>query len=365
MAVCYSAAWDAKIITSAWWVHHHQVRHRYWADSKFPSLTCLEKCLYFIFLRHCILIVHFPFFFFQVSKTAPTGEYLTTGSFMVRGMGHLKWKFQHFIIHWRKIWVDVWHLNYFSPGKKNFLPPSYLIMGFGFLFKVKYLHQHIWTFSHLQTIKCILVSAQVDEQSVFRHRGERKVKTVEEDMEEVASKTAELLEDGEELIGSRHKMPHLIYCVCVTTTFRCRNRLCRLLQVMTAVMKIRVREEMERRKRRLKRKLKGMMVRIENWTLFLRRTTWRQRMRRRRRGGKKKRTGRKRRWRMKKAKSSVFRIRPSPFLIYSPAGNATTAAPSDKHCHCTLAMDCTSWNCLPLFLGVLRTLVSKRKWPLR
>uniref|UniRef100_A0A7N8Y5L7 Ribosome quality control complex subunit NEMF n=1 Tax=Mastacembelus armatus TaxID=205130 RepID=A0A7N8Y5L7_9TELE len=106
MAVCYSAAWDAKIITSAWWVHHH-----------------------------------------QVSKTAPTGEYLTTGSFMIR-------------------------------GKKNFLPPSYLIMGFGFLFKV-------------------------DEQSVFRHTGERKVKTVEEDMEEVTSRTAELLEEGEELIGSR------------------------------------------------------------------------------------------------------------------------------------------------------------------
>ncbi|KAK5857562.1 hypothetical protein PBY51_010800 [Eleginops maclovinus] len=77
MSVCYSAAWDAKIITSAWWVHHH-----------------------------------------QVSKTAPTGEYLTTGSFMIR-------------------------------GKKNFLPPSYLIMGFGFLFKV-------------------------DEESVSRHRGERK-----------------------------------------------------------------------------------------------------------------------------------------------------------------------------------------------
>ncbi|XP_071353890.1 ribosome quality control complex subunit NEMF [Trachinotus anak] len=104
MAVCYSAAWDAKIITSAWWVHHH-----------------------------------------QVSKTAPTGEYLTTGSFMIR-------------------------------GKKNFLPPSYLIMGFGFVFKV-------------------------DEQSVFRHKGERKVKTIEEDMEEVTSKTAELLEEGEELIG--------------------------------------------------------------------------------------------------------------------------------------------------------------------
>ncbi|KAM4624775.1 ribosome quality control complex subunit NEMF isoform 2-T3 [Polymixia lowei] len=104
MAVCYSAAWDAKVITSAWWVHHH-----------------------------------------QVSKTAPTGEYLTTGSFMIR-------------------------------GKKNFLPPSYLMMGFSFLFKV-------------------------DEQSVFRHRGERKVKTIEEDMEEVTSSTAELLEEGEELTG--------------------------------------------------------------------------------------------------------------------------------------------------------------------
>uniref|UniRef100_A0A8C9VER4 Ribosome quality control complex subunit NEMF n=1 Tax=Scleropages formosus TaxID=113540 RepID=A0A8C9VER4_SCLFO len=104
MAVCYSAAWDAKIITSAWWVHPH-----------------------------------------QVSKTAPTGEYLTTGSFMIR-------------------------------GKKNFLPPSYLMMGFGFLFKV-------------------------DEQCVWRHRGERKVKTLDEDMESVTSSTATLLIEGEELDG--------------------------------------------------------------------------------------------------------------------------------------------------------------------
>ncbi|XP_051578777.1 ribosome quality control complex subunit NEMF-like isoform X1 [Myxocyprinus asiaticus] len=103
MAVCYSAAWDAKVITSAWWVHHN-----------------------------------------QVSKTAPTGEYLTTGSFMIR-------------------------------GKKNFLPPSYLIMGFGFLFKV-------------------------DDQSVFRHRGERKMKTLEEEEQDVISNT-ELLEEEEELIG--------------------------------------------------------------------------------------------------------------------------------------------------------------------
>lgn len=51
----------------------------------------------------------------------------------------------------------------------------------------------------------MLVSVQVDEQSVFRHRGERKVKTIEEDMEEVTSTTAELLEEGEELIGSSTK----------------------------------------------------------------------------------------------------------------------------------------------------------------
>ncbi|CAG8698530.1 10699_t:CDS:2, partial [Scutellospora calospora] len=43
MSVCQSKAWEAKIVTSAYWVH---------AD--------------------------------QVSKTAPTGEYLTTGSFMIR-----------------------------------------------------------------------------------------------------------------------------------------------------------------------------------------------------------------------------------------------------------------------------------------
>uniref|UniRef100_A0A7N8YCY0 Ribosome quality control complex subunit NEMF n=1 Tax=Mastacembelus armatus TaxID=205130 RepID=A0A7N8YCY0_9TELE len=101
MAVCYSAAWDAKIITSAWWVHHH-----------------------------------------QVSKTAPTGEYLTTGSFMIR--------------------------EKFS---------ATFLLDHGFI--------------------CFLF-VQVDEQSVFRHTGERKVKTVEEDMEEVTSRTAELLEEGED-----------------------------------------------------------------------------------------------------------------------------------------------------------------------
>ncbi|KAL8160339.1 hypothetical protein V2J09_001876 [Rumex salicifolius] len=62
--VCQSQAWDSKIVTSAWWVYPH-----------------------------------------QVSKTAPTGEYLTVGSFMIR-------------------------------GKKNFLPPHPLIMGFSLLFRL-------------------------------------------------------------------------------------------------------------------------------------------------------------------------------------------------------------------------------------
>ena len=62
--VCRSSAWDAKMVTSAYWVH--------------PE---------------------------QVSKSAPTGEYLSTGSFMIR-------------------------------GRKNFLPPNSLIMGFGLLFKL-------------------------------------------------------------------------------------------------------------------------------------------------------------------------------------------------------------------------------------
>lgn len=62
----------------------------------------------------------------QVSKTAPTGEYLSTGSFMVR-------------------------------GKKNFLPLSHLILGLSFLFKL-------------------------EEGCVEKHKDERKVVTVEEDV---------------------------------------------------------------------------------------------------------------------------------------------------------------------------------------
>ena len=58
LSVCSSSAWDSKAVMAAWWVQ---------AD--------------------------------QVSKTAPTGEYLTTGGFIIR-------------------------------GQKNFLPPSQLLLGF-------------------------------------------------------------------------------------------------------------------------------------------------------------------------------------------------------------------------------------------
>lgn len=61
----FSAAWEAKVMTTAWWVESS-----------------------------------------QVSKTAPSGEYLTTGSFMIR-------------------------------GKKNFLPPCPIVLGFGLLFRLE------------------------------------------------------------------------------------------------------------------------------------------------------------------------------------------------------------------------------------
>uniref|UniRef100_A0A8B9C800 Ribosome quality control complex subunit NEMF n=1 Tax=Anser brachyrhynchus TaxID=132585 RepID=A0A8B9C800_9AVES len=65
-----------------------------------------------------------------------------------------------------------------SPArKKNFLPPSYLMMGFSFLFKV-------------------------DESCVWRHREERKVKVQDEDLETVSSGAGELVSEEVELLGT-------------------------------------------------------------------------------------------------------------------------------------------------------------------
>lgn len=59
----------------------------------------------FLFISHSLVHSFALTCLAQVSKTAPTGEYLVTGSFMIR-------------------------------GKKNFLPPNPLVMGFGVVFKV-------------------------------------------------------------------------------------------------------------------------------------------------------------------------------------------------------------------------------------
>lgn len=108
-AMCRSSAWEAKVVTSAWWVRAS-----------------------------------------QVSKTAPSGTYLPTGSFMIR-------------------------------GKKNFLDPTQLVMGLAFIFKV-------------------------DESCVATHRGERGVRGLEQtevsqDLEPMPSASAvgEGIDDSEVL----------------------------------------------------------------------------------------------------------------------------------------------------------------------
>lgn len=64
LAICFSASWEAKVISAAYWVRAEQVQ-----------------------------------------KTAPSGQYLSVGSFMIR-------------------------------GKKNFIPLQNLILGFGFIFRI-------------------------------------------------------------------------------------------------------------------------------------------------------------------------------------------------------------------------------------
>lgn len=113
MAVTYSIAWEAKVVAGAWWVNSD-----------------------------------------QVSKTAPTGEYLTTGSFMIR-------------------------------GKKNYLPPCQLVMGLGFMFRL-------------------------EESSIERHKDERRVKSIEDENDETFIETEKEIEiedgDDEEDICEQEKL---------------------------------------------------------------------------------------------------------------------------------------------------------------
>lgn len=91
----------------------------------------------------------------QVSKTAPTGEYLTTGSFMVR-------------------------------GKKNFLPPSHLILGLSFLFRL-------------------------EDGSIERHKGERRVVAGNDDEVSSTAENEEGKEDIEIELNESDGM-FLVYC---------------------------------------------------------------------------------------------------------------------------------------------------------
>ncbi|CAH1729386.1 unnamed protein product [Chironomus riparius] len=102
MAISYSVAWDSKIVTNAYWVRSD-----------------------------------------QVSKTAPSGEYLSTGSFMIR-------------------------------GKKNFLPPCHLMLGLSFLFKL-------------------------EDGSIERHKGERKVRKFDDDTASIMTEQEESIHEDEEI----------------------------------------------------------------------------------------------------------------------------------------------------------------------
>lgn len=123
-----------------------------------------------IVIRICFYIVAMET---QVSKSAPTGEYLTTGSFMIRGLS--------MGVFFRCLWfIYLSSFLYLTPsvslsltpsspslllspspsllsltpslsppiplGKKNFLPPCQLVLGFGFLFRVSpayTIHLHV------------------------------------------------------------------------------------------------------------------------------------------------------------------------------------------------------------------------------
>lgn len=98
MAISYSVAWDAKVVTNSYWVTSE-----------------------------------------QVSKTAPTGEYLATGSFMIR-------------------------------GKKNFLPSCHLIMGLSLLFKL-------------------------EDSFIARHLGERKVRSIDDEPTDQDFKESDVAND--------------------------------------------------------------------------------------------------------------------------------------------------------------------------
>ncbi|CAF0941684.1 unnamed protein product [Adineta steineri] len=106
LACCHSAAWEAKVPAPAYWVKHD-----------------------------------------QVSKSAPTGEYITTGAFMIR-------------------------------GKRNYLPSTPLNFGFALLFKFD----------------------ESDQPAIDRHSDERKPKTALDEQHSRQTSTIETQESVEETL---------------------------------------------------------------------------------------------------------------------------------------------------------------------
>jgi predicted ribosome quality control (RQC) complex YloA/Tae2 family protein len=125
LSVCTSSAWDSGAVMAAWWVD---------AD--------------------------------QVSKTAPTGEYLTTGGFMIR-------------------------------GKKNFLPPSQLLLGFAVMFLISddsKAHHNKHKLQHTDSLTSEDVRSLADdtqELSLHVHRADTRHTTNDEDVVSDVEEAAE------------------------------------------------------------------------------------------------------------------------------------------------------------------------------
>ncbi|KAJ9603177.1 hypothetical protein H2200_012472 [Cladophialophora chaetospira] len=127
LTVCTSSAWESKALMGAWWVH---------AD--------------------------------QVSKTAPTGEYLTTGGFIIR-------------------------------GHKNLLPPSQLLLGFGVIWYISEESRRNHGKHRLERTESMLsgeaealandaAGLSIDEQDLEHEEGQE---SAIQDVEEVADNAAE------------------------------------------------------------------------------------------------------------------------------------------------------------------------------
>ena len=106
MAVCYSSAWEAKVTTSAWWVYANQVSIK----------LKVSSCSYYYFV--------------QVSKTAPSGEYLTTGSFMIRGINTICYYMLLYVTvcYCMLLYVTICYcmLLYYFNRKKEFFTSLYI-----------------------------------------------------------------------------------------------------------------------------------------------------------------------------------------------------------------------------------------------